>query len=573
MTVQNNINHLDLESKDLVAERVAQIKELFPEIVVEGDGSVDFEKLRLILGDEVNEGDERYAFTWPGKADAIRQAQTVSTATLRPCPEKSVDWDTTKNLYIEGDNLEVLKLLQRGYHGKVKMIFIDPPYNTGHDFVYKDSFGDSVENYREQAGLAGQSNADTSGRYHSNWCSMMYPRLKLARELLSDDGVMILSIDHVEFANLKKILDEIFGESCFAAHVAWRSSDNSNNNALVFSEDFNDLFIYSKSPDWKPNFLNDPEKRKHFKNPDNDPRGPWFDGNPVNNPGLRPNLQFDITTPSGKIIKHPANGWRWSKESMKQKFKTGELRFSPDETRVIRRTYLADMEGLPPSTLWIDLEKTGHTRGAKYELKALFPELPVTDLFSTPKPTKLIRYILDIAADNDSLVMDFFSGSATTAHAVIAENEALGCCRRFILVQLPEPTQGKFHNICDAGEERIRRAGKKIVKEIEESNRQPKLGEEPKKVPDIGFRVLRLDNSGIAQPEPGQLILNRIKSDRTDEDIIFEMMLKWGIDLASPIEKIRLGGVLLFSCRRRAYLLLSGWSNDWGYPRNSRYAA
>ena len=542
MTVQNNINHLDLESKDLVAERVAQIKELFPEIVVEGDGSVDFEKLRLILGDEVNEGDERYAFTWPGKADAIRQAQTVSTATLRPCPEKSVDWDTTKNLYIEGDNLEVLKLLQRGYHGKVKMIFIDPPYNTGHDFVYKDSFGDSVENYREQAGLAGQSNADTSGRYHSNWCSMMYPRLKLARELLSDDGVMILSIDHVEFANLKKILDEIFGESCFAAHVAWRSSDNSNNNALVFSEDFNDLFIYSKSPNWKPNFLNDPEKRKHFKNPDNDPRGPWFDGNPVNNPGLRPNLQFDITTPSGKIIKHPANGWRWSKESMKQKFKTGELRFSPDETRVIRRTYLADMEGLPPSTLWIDLEKTGHTRGAKYELKALFPELPVTDLFSTPKPTKLIRYILDIAADNDSLVMDFFSGSATTAHAVIAENEALGCCRRFILVQLPEPTQGKFHSICDAGEERIRRAGKKIVKEIEESNRQPKLGEEPKKVPDIGFRVLRLDNSGIAQPEPGQLILNRIKSDRTDEDIIFEMMLKWGIDLASPIEKIRLGG-------------------------------
>ena len=258
MTVQNNIKQLDLESRDLIEDRVGQLKRLFPEVVTEGSGSVDFEKLRLLLGDEVDENDELYAFTWPGKTDAIRQAQTVSSATLRPCFEKSVNWDTTKNLYIEGDNLEVLKLLQRGYHGKVKMIFIDPPYNTGHDFVYKDSFGDSVENYREQAGLAGQSNADTSGRYHSNWCSMMYPRLKLARELLSDDGVMILSIDHVEFANLKKILDEIFGESCFAAHVAWRSSDNSNNNALVFSEDFNDLFIYSKSPDWKPNFLNDP---------------------------------------------------------------------------------------------------------------------------------------------------------------------------------------------------------------------------------------------------------------------------------------------------------------------------
>lgn len=554
MTVQNNIKQLDLESRDLIEDRVGQLKRLFPEVVTEGSGSVDFEKLRLLLGDEVDENDERYAFTWPGKTDAIRQAQTVSSATLRPCFEKSVNWDTTKNLYIEGDNLEVLKLLQRGYHGKVKMIFIDPPYNTGHDFVYKDSFGDSVENYREQAGLAGQSNADTSGRYHSNWCSMMYPRLKLARELLSDDGVMILSIDHVEFANLKKILDEIFGESCFAAHVAWRSSDNSNNNALVFSEDFNDLFIYSKSPDWKPNFLNDPEKRKHFKNPDNDPRGPWFDGNPVNNPGLRPNLQFDITTPSGKIIKHPANGWRWSKESMKQKFKTGELRFSPDETRVIRRTYLADMEGLPPSTLWIDLEKTGHTRGAKYELKALFPELPVTDLFSTPKPTKLIRYILDIATDNDSLVMDFFSGSATTAHAVIAENEALGCCRRFILVQLPEPTQGKFHNICDAGEERIRRAGQKIAQEVEKSNRQLKLGEEPQKVPDIGFRVLKLDDSGIAQPESGQLLLNRIKSDLTDEDIIFEMMLKWGIDLTSSIKKLKLGGVIPAIRSQRANL-------------------
>lgn len=574
MTVQNNIKQLDLESRDLIEDRVGQLKRLFPEVVTEGSGSVDFEKLRLLLGDEVDENDERYAFTWPGKTDAIRQAQTVSSATLRPCFEKSVNWDTTKNLYIEGDNLEVLKLLQRGYHGKVKMIFIDPPYNTGHDFVYKDSFGDSVENYREQAGLAGQSNADTSGRYHSNWCSMMYPRLKLARELLSDDGVMILSIDHVEFANLKKILDEIFGESCFAAHVAWRSSDNSNNNALVFSEDFNDLFIYSKSPDWKPNFLNDPEKRKHFKNPDNDPRGPWFDGNPVNNPGLRPNLQFDITTPSGKIIKHPANGWRWSKESMKQKFKTGELRFSPDETRVIRRTYLADMEGLPPSTLWIDLEKTGHTRGAKYELKALFPELPVTDLFSTPKPTKLIRYILDIATDNDSLVMDFFSGSATTAHAVIAENEALGCCRRFILVQLPEPTQGKFHNICDAGEERIRRAGQKIAQEVEKSNRQLKLGEEPQKVPDIGFRVLKLDDSGIAQPESGQLLLNRIKSDLTDEDIIFEMMLKWGIDLTSSIKKLKLGGLsLLFGLRGRTCLLLSGWAFNWRYPRNSRYAA
>ena len=216
------IKHMDLESEDLVADRIEQLKELFPEIATEGDGSIDFEKLRLILGDEVDEGDERYAFTWPGKTDAIRQAQTVSTATLRPCPEKSVNWDTTENLYIEGDNLEVLKLLQRGYHGKVKMIYVDPPYNTGHDFVYHDSFGDSIENYREQAGLSEQSNADTSGRYHSNWCSMMYPRLKLARELLSDDGVIFISIDDTEVANLRAICDEIFGPDCFISNLVWQ---------------------------------------------------------------------------------------------------------------------------------------------------------------------------------------------------------------------------------------------------------------------------------------------------------------------------------------------------------------
>lgn len=214
------IKAMDLESKDLVAERIEQMKALFPEIAIEGDGSIDFEKLRLILGDEVEEGDERYAFTWPGKADAIRQSQTVSTATLRPCPEESVGWDTTQNLYIEGDNLEVLKLLQRGYHGKIKMIFIDPPYNTGHDFVYRDRYFDAVDNYKTQLGLLGQSNADTSGSYHSVWCSMMYPRLKLARELLTENGVIAITIDDNEYSNLKQMADEVFGSSnCLATLV------------------------------------------------------------------------------------------------------------------------------------------------------------------------------------------------------------------------------------------------------------------------------------------------------------------------------------------------------------------
>lgn len=220
--VDESFKKIDLESEDLVADRIDQLKTLFPEIAVEGDGTIDFEKLRLILGDEVDEGQERYAFTWPGKADAIRQAQTPSTATLRPDKADSVNWDTTENLYIEGDNLEVLKLLQRGYHGKVKMIYIDPPYNTGHDFVYRDKFEDTIENYKEQAGLSSQSNADTSGRYHSDWLSMMYPRLRLARELLRDDGVIFISIDDNEQKNLKELCDEIFGEASFVGQAVWQ---------------------------------------------------------------------------------------------------------------------------------------------------------------------------------------------------------------------------------------------------------------------------------------------------------------------------------------------------------------
>ena len=244
--MDSQIKQMDLESKDLVAERIEQMKALFPEIATEGDGSIDFEKLRLILGDEVDEGDERYAFTWPGKADAIRQSQTVTTATLRPCLAKSVNWDTTQNLYIEGDNLEVLKLLQRSYHGKIKMIYIDPPYNTGHEFVYKDCFGDGVENYKEQAKLSSQSNADTSGRYHSNWCSMMYPRLRLARELLSDDGVLFISIDDNEQVNLTNLCDEIFGVSNRIGPII-QNKANAKNDTLNIQKNHEYILAYRKT--------------------------------------------------------------------------------------------------------------------------------------------------------------------------------------------------------------------------------------------------------------------------------------------------------------------------------------
>ncbi|MFC3899658.1 site-specific DNA-methyltransferase [Aliicoccus persicus] len=295
------------------------------------------------------------------------------------------------NLIIKGNNLIALHSLKKRYSGKVKMIYIDPPYNTrGDSFKYNDRFN------------------------HSTWLTFMKNRLEIAKDLLSEDGSIWITLDDVELHYLKVICDEIFGRKCFLNTIAWKHSDNSNNNALTFSEDHNFILVYSKRPGWRPKFLNDPQKRKHFKNPDNDPNGPWFDGNPVNNPGLRTNLQFEITTPNGNIIKHPPNGWRWSKETMDKKFETGELRFSEDETRIIRRTYLKDMEGLPPSTLWTSMETTGHTRRAKYELKKLFPDTPVTSLFSTPKPESLINHILDLTTDEGDLILDFFMGSATT---------------------------------------------------------------------------------------------------------------------------------------------------------------
>lgn len=326
--------------------------------------------------------------TWVGKYDE----QIIEPRILVEDPTKSYGDPNSENMLIHGDNLIALKALEAQYQNHVNCIIIDPPYNTGNAFEHYD---DGVE--------------------HSIWLNMMKSRLELLKTLLSDTGSIWICVDDCEKDYLKVLCDEIFGRSCFVSCVVWRHSDNSNNNALTFSIDHNYILVYSKHPGWKPKFLNDPSKRTHFKNPDNDPRGPWFDGNPVNNPGLRVNLQFDIVTPSGKTIKHPANGWRWSRETMKEKFKTGELRFSEDETRVIRRTYLYELEGLPPSTLWINLDETGHTRKAKYELKALFPDRPVTSLFATPKPELLIRHILELATNQGDLVLDSFLGSGTTA--------------------------------------------------------------------------------------------------------------------------------------------------------------
>ena len=566
---------LDGKTPDLAAENIEQLRQIFPDVFEEG--KIDFDKLKQVLGEYVDDEKERYNFTWNGKGKALRLAQTPTTGTLRPCEAESKNWDDTQNLYIEGDNLEVLKLLQKSYHGKIKMIYIDPPYNTGGDFVYPDDFSDSIENYKRITGQVNEdgknlsTNTETNGRYHTDWLNMMYPRLRLARNLLSDDGVIFISIDDNRQANLKKICDEVFGEINFIATAIWRSSDNSNNDAKQFSGDHNYTLIYSKTSGWQPNKLNDESKQSHFKNPDNDPRGPWFDGNPLNSPNYRENLVYDIIAPNGNVIKPPKNGWRWSKETLQEKMATGEIRFNETMTNIKRRTYLCDNNGVPPSTLWIDLEKTGHNRQAKYELLGLIPE----DVFDTPKPVKLIRFIDSLIKDNTDLIcMDFFSGSATTADAMMQANLDDGGHRKYILVQLPEDLDksilnasndkktilknaielceklGVEHKLTELAKERIHRAGEKITAEIEEQNAQLKIGEEPKKVPDIGFKVFKLDSSNLKQWQPDYDDLETTLFDsisnyvdgRSELDVVYEIMLKMGMELTWPLEIHSIGG-------------------------------
>lgn len=353
---------------------------------------------------------QKLELTWVGKDNRPRLEPRI----LIEDPSKSYhaakrvsDADIFDNVLIHGDNLLALKALEADYAGKVKCVFIDPPYNTGSAFTHYDD-----------------------GLEHSIWLGLMRDRIEILRHLMSDDGSLWVVLNDEEAHYFKVICDEVFGRNCFVATVVWKHSDNSNNNVKQFSEDHNYLIVYSKKAGWAPKFLDDPSKRKHFKNPDNDPRGPWFDGNPLNNPALRPNLQYTVTSPTGYEIPHPPNGWRWAKETLMEKISIGEIRFTPDGKALRRRTYLKDMEGLAPSTLWANVEETGHTRQAKYELKALFPDRPVTSLFDTPKPEKLAQKVFDLTTDRGDLVLDSFAGSGTAG----AVAHKMG--RRWIMVEL-----------------------------------------------------------------------------------------------------------------------------------------
>jgi adenine-specific DNA-methyltransferase len=553
------MDKLKMHSPNLINDNITRVRELFPGCVTEARGedggvklAVDFDQLKQELSASIVEGpQERYHLNWPGKRESVLSANAPIAKTLRPARKESVNFDTTKNLFIEGDNLDALKLLQETYLGKIKLIYIDPPYNTGKDFLYEDDFAEDAGAYLRRSNQLDEdgnrliANSATNGRFHSDWLSMLYPRLRLARNLLADDGVIFISIDDGEAGNLRRLCDEVFGESNFVADAIWRSKDNSNNDAKKFSLDHNHTFIYAKSEEWLPAKISDEKKQTHFKNPDNDPKGPYFDGNPLNSPNYRENLVYTLTSPEGKEIKPPKNGWRWSPDVMKQKIESGEIRFTPGGTGIRRRTYLKDMKGLPPSTLWIDLEQTGHNRQAKYELMKLIPE----DVFDTPKPVKLISHILRLTCqDSESLILDFFAGSSTTAHAVMQFNSEVGGNRRFIMVQLPEPCaddsdafKAGYTTIAEVSKERIRRAGKKI-------------GDENQKV-DVGFRVMKIDTSNMADvfytPDAvtqGDLLgsVNNVKAGRTAEDLLFQVMLDWGVDLALPIEKKTIEGKDVF---------------------------
>lgn len=563
---------LRMKSLDASEGNVAKIAALFPQCVTERlnkDGkpefAIDFDKLRAELSkDMLDEGEERYQFIWPDKRAASRLANEPTDKTLRPDIEASVDFWNTENLYIEGDNLDVLKVLRENYLGKVKMIYIDPPYNTGNDFVYNDDFAQTREDFEATNGAFDeegnlmidpmQRNTESNGRFHTDWLNMIYPRLKVARDLLSEDGAIFVTLDDNEVYNCRKVMDEIFGANNFVATIIWENFYG-RSNAAAISPAHNYILLYSKAgDDWK-NIRNllprDEKSTDKYKNPDNDSRGPWRLG-PIFASGERhEGLMYSITTPTGKIVTPPKGShWRMLESDFWKMYDEGRILFGMDgKGSPAIKLFLADVQdGIVPRTIWLHSE-VGHTQDGKREIQALFPdEMP----FDTPKPTKLISHIIQISCGKEDTILDFFSGSATTAHAVMKLNAEDGGKRKFIMVQLPEVTDEKsearkagYETICQIGEERIRRAGNKVK---EEAGLQ---GQDL----DVGFRVLKLDSSNMEDvfytPEnfnENNLfnMVDNVKSDRTPLDLLFQVMPELNIELSAKIEEKEVNGKKVF---------------------------
>ncbi|AGG05705.1 site-specific DNA-methyltransferase [Dehalococcoides mccartyi] len=542
------------KSRDIVSENIEQLKVIFPEAFTED--KIDFEALKQLLGGAVNEREEKYGLNWHGKRAARLIALTPSTGTLRPCPEESMDWDKTQNLMIEGDNLEVLKLLQKSYAGKIKVIYIDPPYNTGGDFIYPDDFQDNIKNYlmrtgqMESDGRTNITNTEASGRYHTDWIDMIYPRLKIARNLLRDDGVIFISIDDNEVNNLRKICDDIWGEENFLAQIIWQKIHSTKNDAKYFSDSHEYILCYSKNIDSvQIKLLPRTEKMdSRFDNPDDDPRGSWSSGDLVAS-GERKDGHYKVTGPTGKVFDVPTGKhWVCSEDNMKTLLSEKRIWFGKNGDAFPRlKRYLSEVQqGRKVDTLWLSSE-VGHNQESTREVKSIFDGKLV---FDTSKPVRLIKRCLEITLDDKDIVLDFFAGSGTTAHAVMELNKANDEKRRFIMVQLPEPCDEnseayKFglRTIADIAKERIRRIGTQICKE------------KPMFTGDIGFRVFKLDSSNILAWEPDRDNLaatleqhaEHLKVDRTEQDILYELLLKLGLDLTVPIQQKTITGKTVYS--------------------------
>lgn len=556
------MDKMRMESVDMTAQNIDKVGAMFPNCItetVDENGrpkkTVNFELLRQMLSDEVIDGDEVYEFTWVGKKAAILEANKPIRKTLRPCKEESKDWDTTENLYIEGDNLEVLKLLQESYLAKVKMIYIDPPYNTGNDFIYNDDYKKTSEEYADELGTTDEEgnrmfkNTDSNGRFHSDWCSMIYSRVMLARNLLSDDGVIFISIDDNEIENLKAICNEVFGEANFITQITWEKRYTRSNNAKMFASLTDYILLYRKSASLS--ILRESRSKKNdsiYANPDNDSRGVWTSVSYVNPASReqRPNLCYEITNPiTGAKVSHPTNAWKYEHSTHLQHVKENKLFWGKNgENQYPRlKKFLYEMDGgIVPANLWY-YKDVGTTDAASKDLQQLLGR----GIFDFPKSVDLIVKMMDIATDEDSIILDFFSGSATTAHSVMKMNADRGK-RKFIMIQIPEMTDEKsdafkagFKTICEIGKERIRRAGDKIKEE------NPLTTQDL----DIGFRVFKLDDTNMkdvyyaaGEIEQQNLMdmLSNIKEDRTDLDLLFGCLLEWGLPLSMSYNSERIEG-------------------------------
>ena len=607
-----------MQTTNQVDENIKKIAELFPNCLTERldengkpEVAIDFDQLRQELSKDIVEGpEERYQFTWPDKRNAIRLANAPTTDTLRPCREESVEFDNTQNLYIEGDNLEVLKLLRENYLGKVKMIYIDPPYNTGNDFVYNDDFAQTAGDYVHNSGQEDEegnrlvANTESNGRFHTDWLNMIYPRLKVAKDLLSEDGVIFISIDDNEQENLKKVCDEVFGSRNYIAQLVWERAYAPKNDARFISNSHDYILMFAKNID---TFVigrldRTEEANARYSNPDNDPRGVWKPSD-ISVKTYNAACDYPITTPSGRVVEPPAGRcWRLSKNKFLERLQDNRIWFGPNGDSVpSMKRFLSELkfEGMAPTSI-LFYKEVGHSQEGAKEVVSLFGDKGV---FDGPKPVRLLERLLTLAnLYDDSIILDFFSGSATTAHAVMKRNAEKGTGLKFILVQLPEQVSEKkkdqgFSTICEIGKERIRRAGKQIIcdlqskcdslqrnidqllsarpdttaqlllldqqKEIAEKiyreqilPKQKELEELEERMErlDLGFRVLKLDSSNMQDvyysPEQfneNLLFEDNIKHDRTDEDLLFQAMIELGIELSAKIEKREIAGKTVWS--------------------------